>query len=143
MILNDTQKKEVLKLFENGVNFLQDIKPLNLMQEVEEAFLNFEAYHNLYYDVKKELKFSMKDKFLNCLNTEHFIYFIDAIDYLRKEDDSLRQSLAIAKKFGEDITNLCSTTLANLLYNQKQIEIINKIDFDLIIDTIIKSKSIG
>jgi len=140
MILNDTQKQEVLKLFENGVNFLQDIKPLDLMQEVEDAFLNFEAYHNLNYDVKKELKFSMKGNFLNCLNTEHFIYFIDAIEYLKKEDYSLRQSLAIAKKFDEDIAYLSSITLANLLYNQKQIEIINKIDFDLIIETIIKNQ---
>jgi hypothetical protein len=141
MILNDTQKKEVLKLFENDFPKDLDIDPLDLMQQVEQAFLNFEASDNLNYDAKQELKFSMKDNLKNCLNAETFIYFHHAMDYLREEDPSLQQSFEIAKEFGiEHITNLCSTTLANLLYNQKEIELIDKIDFDLIIETIIKNQ---
>jgi hypothetical protein len=139
-ILNDKQKEELLKLFENKVNVPKDldINPLGLMHEVAKALLNFEAYHNLNDDIKEELKFSMKDNLIDCLDTEHFIYFIDAIDYLKEEDPSLYQSLEIAKEFS--ITNLSSTTLANLLYNQKQIELIDKIDFELIIETILKNQ---
>jgi hypothetical protein len=135
MILNDTQNQEVLKLFQdlknNGIDLPQDINPLNLIQEI---FLNFESYD----EDLKNVEYDLRENFLNCLDTEHFIYYIDAIDYLREEDPSLRQSLDIAKEFG--ITDICSSTLANLLYHQKEIEIIDKIDFELIIETIIKNQ---
>ena len=65
------------------------------------------------------------------------------MDYLKENDCSLRESLEIAKDFytAKEFANITSTTLANLLYNQKQMEIINyNIDFDLIIETIIKNQ---
>jgi hypothetical protein len=132
MILNDIQKKEVLKLFENEVN-MPNIDFLDLMQGVENVFLNFESYEDL-----KHIKYDLRENFLDYLETEHFIYYADAIDYLKEEDSSLRQSLEIAKEFytAKEFYNICSTTLANLLYHEKQIELIDNIDFDLIIQTI-------
>jgi hypothetical protein len=140
MILNDKQKQELLKLLENQVNVLKDlnINPTDLMPEVERAFVNFEAYHRLNRDVKKELKFDIKNYFKDCIDPEHFIYYEDAMDYLREEDSSLRQSFEIAKKY--DLQDICSTTLANLLYNQEQNDLIDRIDFDYIIETIIKNQ---
>jgi hypothetical protein len=137
-IFNNKQKKELLKLYQNEVVFKDlDINGLGLMHEVARAFLNFND------DVKKEeLKFSMKENLENCLDTEHFIYSMDAINYLRDEDSTLRQSLEIAKEFytKKEFYNIDSINLANLLYHQKQIKIIDKIDFDLIIETIIKNQ---
>jgi hypothetical protein len=137
MILNDKQEQELLKFFENEVNASLDINPLDLMHEVAKVLLNSEA--NI---AKKELEYNMKDHLMNCLDPEHFIYYLDAMDYLREEDASLRQSLTIAKEFytAKEFDNISSTTLANLLYHQKQIEMIDNIDFDYIIETIIKNQ---
>jgi hypothetical protein len=141
MILNNIQKEKLLKLFEDLKNYekdlLQDIDPLPLIQEI---FLNFESYEDL-----KHVKYDLKQKFLNCidLDNEHFFYYSDAIDYLKEEDWSLRESLTLAKEFytAKEFDNITSTTLANLLYNQKKIEKIeHNIDFDLIIETIIKNQ---
>ena len=120
MILNNKQQQELLKLFENNeVNLSADldIEPLDLMGEVERALLN-EASDNLNNDdAKEELVYSIRDHLINYLNSEHFIYYMDAMDYLREEDSSLRQSFEIAKEYG--LQDICSITLANLLSNQK------------------------
>ena len=101
MILNNKQQQELLKLFENNeVNLSADldIEPLDLMGEVERALLN-EASDNLNNDdAKEELVYSIRDHLINYLNSEHFIYYMDAMDYLREEDSSLRQSFEIAKE---------------------------------------------
>jgi hypothetical protein len=134
MILNDKQKQELLKFFENEVP--KDLT-LDLMHEVANFLLN-EAPDN----INEELVYNMKDHLINCLDTEHFIYCLDAMDYLREEDASLRQSLEIAKEFytAKEFDNITSATLANLLYHQKQNELIGQIDFDYIIATIIKNQ---
>lgn len=134
MILNDTQKREVLKILEMETSKLDSLN-IEALPLIENVFLNFEL---------EDIKINLIENFLNCLETEHFFYFTDAIDYLKEEDCSLRESLNLAKEFGlldaKDITNISSTTLANLLYHEKQTEIINSIDFDLIIETIIKNQ---
>jgi hypothetical protein len=154
-ILNNKQKKELLKLFENKVHVPKglDINPLGLMHEVAKAllkmhevakalliasdkFFDYEVLNN--YDLKRDLEYSIRENLINCLDTEHFIYCWDAMDYLREEDYSLRESLEIAKENGlQDIT---STKLANLLYHQKQIGLIDRISFDYILETLIKNQ---
>jgi hypothetical protein len=157
-ILNNKQKKELLKLVKNEFHVPKDldITPLDLIQEVVKALLKmhevakalliFEAsdqfdYNILNsYDVKNDLECSIRKNLINCIiDPEHFICHMDAMDYLREADWSLSQSFEIAKEYGL-LRGITSITLANLLYNQKQNEIIETIDFDYIIETIIKNQ---
>lgn len=47
------------------------------------------------------------------------IYYSNAIQYLMKEDPSLRESLEMASEFGYDVANLSSEILASLLASQR------------------------
>jgi len=46
------------------------------------------------------------------------IYYASAMDYLRENDDSLRESLQLAADFGFELKNLNSEILASLLKSQ-------------------------
>lgn len=50
------------------------------------------------------------------------IYYSNAIDYLKENDPSLKDSLEIATEYGFDIENLNSEVLASLLYSQIETE---------------------
>lgn len=47
------------------------------------------------------------------------IYYSNAIQYLMKEDPSLRESLEMASEFGYEVANLSSEILASLLASQR------------------------
>ena len=49
-------------------------------------------------------------------------YYSNAIDYLKENDPSLKDSLEIAGEYGFSIENLSSEALASLLYSQNEIE---------------------
>ena len=50
------------------------------------------------------------------------IYYSNAIDYLKENDPSLRDSLEIAFEYGYSVENLNSEVLASLLYSQIETE---------------------
>ena len=61
----------------------------------------------------------MQDK--NAFNLE-IIYYSNAIDFLKKYDPSLNESLATAVEYGFSIESLNSELLASLLYSQIETE---------------------
>ena len=72
------------------------------------------------------------DKFLdnlleNCqtrIYEQDIIYHYNAIEYLKENDASLQESLGIAAEFGFLLENLTSETLATLLYQRRQSELL-------------------
>ena len=62
------------------------------------------------------------DKVNDSIMSEEIIYYSKAIEYLMREDDSLADSLDIAKEYGYTIEQLNSELLATLLYQQKLTE---------------------
>jgi hypothetical protein len=50
------------------------------------------------------------------------IYYSNAIDYLKKNDPSLQESLSIASEYGYDLKNINSELLASLLASQNSRE---------------------
>ena len=55
------------------------------------------------------------------------IYYASAMDYLRENDPSLRESIDIASQYGYDIKNLNSELLASLLKTQYVINEFNEL----------------
>jgi hypothetical protein len=55
------------------------------------------------------------------------IYYASAMDYLRENDPSLRESIDIASQYGYDINNLNSELLASLLKTQYVINDFNEL----------------
>ena len=62
------------------------------------------------------------DKVNDSIMSEEIIYYSKAIEYLMREDDSLADSLDIAKEYGYTIEQLNSELLATLLYQQRLTE---------------------
>ena len=62
------------------------------------------------------------DKVNDAIMSEEIIYYSKAIEYLMREDDSLGDSLDIAKEYGYTIEQLNSELLATLLYQQRLTE---------------------
>lgn len=59
------------------------------------------------------------------------IYYSRAIEYLMENDNSLRESLAIADEMGYEVKNLSSETLASLLASQNSREDFNELESDI------------
>lgn len=57
----------------------------------------------------------------NAFNLD-VIYYSNAVDYLKENDPSLNESLALATDHGFNIENLNSEVLASLLYSQNETE---------------------
>jgi hypothetical protein len=55
------------------------------------------------------------------------VYYASAMDYLRENDPSLRESMDIASQYGYDIKNLNSELLASLLKTQYVINDFNEL----------------
>ena len=59
------------------------------------------------------------------------IYYSNAIDYLKKHDPSLTESLNIALEFCFEVQNLNSEVLASLLYSQNETENYYSLESDI------------
>jgi hypothetical protein len=75
---------------------------------------------NIYYNEDTFNDFC--DKVNDAIMYEEIIYYSEAIKYLMREDDSLADSLDIAKEYGYTIEQLNSELLATLLYQQRLTE---------------------
>ena len=56
------------------------------------------------------------------IKEEEVIYYKNAIDFLTEEDQSLMESLEIAKDFGYSIDNINSELLATILKQERMLE---------------------
>ena len=59
------------------------------------------------------------------------IYYSNAIDYLKENDPSLKDSLEIAAEYGYSTENLNSEILASLLYSQNETEKYYSLESDI------------
>ena len=62
---------------------------------------------------------------------QEVIYYSVAIDYLRDNDPSLKESLEIAVEYGYEIKNLSSEVLASLLKTQNVREDFNELETEI------------
>ena len=86
-----------------------EIDVLNLIH-VEDINLS-DAYNSIYDMISDNNGFDME-----------VIYYSNAIEYLRENDPSLKESLEIASEYGFELDSLSSETLASLLKSQIEIE---------------------
>ena len=119
----------------------KEIEKLKEIIKEEEKNYDFNDFVFNYIDEDdlKELdKDDLKD-FLENLNQDEgitrteVIYYGNAIEYLKKYDDSLRESLQIAGDYGYTLKNLNSEVLASLLKSQN-----NLIDYQDFINHVIE-----
>ena len=69
------------------------------------------------YDENKDFD-QLNEDVIQYINESEIIYYSKAIAYLSENDNSLHESLEIAKEYGYSIENLNSELLATLLYQQ-------------------------
>jgi len=113
--LSQEQKDRVYKFLselntEIEVTYFVDVNDL----EVEDFDINmFETIDNIIQDS-------------NGFDQD-VIYYASAMDYLRENDPSLKESIDIASQYGYDIKNLNSELLASLLKTQYVINDFNEL----------------
>ena len=94
LILDTLQTLSIKYLDEDATDFLNDIfKDEILNYDINE--IQEELQDNSFFDVEK-------------------IYYSNAMDYLRKNDISLSESVEIATEYGYTLENINSETLASL-----------------------------
>lgn len=107
------------------------LKKLISFIKEEEKNYSFNDYIMNYIDEKELLAIEDKDELREILekinenyeltNTE-IVYYASAMEYLSREDNSLRESLEIANEYWYDIKNLNSELLASLLISRHNLE---------------------
>ena len=78
---------------------------------------NLDIDINYIYDENKDFD-QLNEDVIQYIHESEIIYYSKAIDYLSENDNSLFESLEIAKEYGYTIENLNSELLATLLYQQ-------------------------
>jgi len=119
----------------------KQINELKALIESEEKYYNFNDFVFNYIDIE-ELKeidnIEDLEEYLRDLNDERqitdteVIYYSNAIEYLKENDNSLNNSLELARGLGYTIENINSEKLASLLKSD-----INLNDYGDFINTII------
>lgn len=84
-----------------------NIENLDILDYITD-FEDINSFDELYEELENNGAFNVD-----------IIYYSNAIQYLMKEDPSLRESLEMANEFGYDTANLSSEILASLLASQR------------------------
>lgn len=63
-----------------------------------------------------------REAVIRMIQEEEIIYYNNAIEFLKKEDPSLRESLGIAQEYGYSIENINSELLATLLNQSRMMD---------------------
>ena len=114
--MTTTNNTAAIENFLSGLNTEIDI--LNLIN-IED--INFsDAYNSIYDMISDNNGFDME-----------VIYYSNAIDYLRENDPSLKESLEIASEYGFELNNLSSETLASLLKSQNEREDFTELESEI------------
>jgi len=101
-MFTESQKTEIKEIFNNGnFTFLQNSIDLDYILNSE--FNDLEEFNETLNDY---------------INEHEIIYYSVAMDFLRDNDTSLRESLEIAEEFGYSPSNLSSEILATLLFQK-------------------------
>ena len=89
--------------------FLRSLKTeVEIMDYVKVEDIDYlDAYNSIYDMIDENGGFDIE-----------IIYYSRAIEYLKENDNSLRESLEIAQKYGYELKNLNSEILASLLASQ-------------------------
>ena len=78
---------------------------------------NLDIDMDYIYDKNKDFD-QLNEDVIQYIHESEIIYYSKAIAYLSDNDNSLYESLEIAKEYGYTIENLNSELLATLLYQQ-------------------------
>lgn len=111
-------KKAFLELFENTT--LEDHIDLHYIIE------NF--------DFKIQTEDDLRDEIQERIYEQEIIYYSNAIEYLSKNDSSLRESLELAHEMGADLKALNSEYLATLLFQRNLSNELSEIDFSTLFE---------
>lgn len=105
--MTTTNNTAAIENFLSGLNTEIDILNLINLEDI-----NFsDAYNSIYDMISDNNGFDME-----------VIYYSNAINYLRENDPSLKESLGIASECGFELDSLSSETLASLLKSQNERE---------------------
>ncbi len=108
--MKKTQIIELMQQIEENKSYLYDC--------IDTAYIkaNIEKYKEMDFEAFKE---TLRD---NYINNHVIIYYSAAIDFLSKEDVSLKESLELANGMGYTLDNLNSELLATILFQQRAID---------------------
>ena len=111
------QKEELINVFLQSINNVDNIDLMYHLSPNHISWDNFESFSDILE--------SLDDQ--RALEVE-VIYHASAIEYLRDEDPSLRESLEIASDFGFELKNLNSEILASLLASERLRQEVNELE---------------
>jgi len=115
--------------------YMEQLREKRIKEGLEKFLNDCESDADYVYELQNINKIDLVDdldNFLdnlleNCQNwiyEQDIIYHYNAIEYLKENDASLQESLEIASEYGLSLEGLSSETLATLLYQRKQSELL-------------------
>ena len=114
--MTTTNNTATIENFLSGL--ITDIDILNLINLED---INFsDPYNSIYEMIDRNNGFDME-----------VIYYSNAINYLRENDPSLKESLGIASEYGFELDSLSSETLASLLKSQNERENFTELESEI------------
>ena len=114
--MTTTNNTAAIENFLSGLNTEIDILNLINLEDID--------YSNAFNSIEEMISDN------NGFDIE-VIYYSNAIDYLRENDPSLKESLGIASEYGFELDNLSSETLASLLKSQNERENFTELESEI------------
>jgi hypothetical protein len=115
--LNETQTQKI-------VDFLIEIEndtKIEILSNINLQDIDLEnAFDSIYEAIDENNGFDIE-----------IIYYSDAIEYLKRNDNSLRESIEIALEYGYELKNINSELLSSLLASQNSREQFNNYENEI------------
>ena len=128
MKLNQIQNQAIIELFENSNLTIGGCDALQLVasaiSDLPEGEITIENLEQV------------REGLIEYVESDSFIYYHNAIEYLTKNDPSLQESIELAREFGYNLENIDSVKLADLHSWSADLEKINNFNFQDVIDII-------
>lgn len=96
-------KKQITKEELNTLDYLCDLDINYILEDCE--------------DIEE-----VREAVIQMIQEEEIIYYSNAIEFLKEEDQSLRESLDLAQEYGYSIENINSELLATLLSQSRMMD---------------------
>jgi len=126
MKLTESQNQKIIELFNNS-----EIDGHDALHLVANAISDLSIDQITIENLEQ-----VKDSLIEYADNNSFIYYQNAIEYLAKNDPSLRNSMELAREFGYNLENIDSVKLADLHSCNDELEKINNFDFQDVINII-------
>jgi hypothetical protein len=97
------KNEKIAQYIKENVN-IENLEILDYITDFE----NISSFEELYEELDDNRAFEVE-----------IIFFSEAINYLKEEDPSLKESLEIAEEYGYSLSGLSSEVLASLLASQR------------------------